>query len=205
MGLPMDLIENLPPVARLALAYAPAPLRPRWLTLLALDARLGQVVQQAREPMLGQLKLAWWRDRLAQNAQDWPKGEPLLSALGAWGGEHGVLSMLVDGWEAVLADGPLSALGEGRGAALIALCTQAPRDLGRLAHGWALADLAPLLADRPAYRTELAAVDWHRPRLPKAMRPLLVLHGAAQVQAQDPTKMQKIPLLRLMRLGMFGF
>ena len=48
MGLPMDLIENLPPVARLALAYAPAPLRPRWLTLLALDARLGQVVQQAR-------------------------------------------------------------------------------------------------------------------------------------------------------------
>jgi phytoene synthase len=55
--------------------------------LSCLDVRLAGVVRGAREPMLGQLKLAWWRDRLGGDPESWPKGEPLLASLKAWGAE----------------------------------------------------------------------------------------------------------------------
>ena len=59
--LPPELLDTLAPMHRLALAYAPAEARPAWAGLLALDARLAGVVRAAREPVLGQLRLAWWR------------------------------------------------------------------------------------------------------------------------------------------------
>jgi phytoene synthase len=42
-----DLLDSLPAPWRLAVAYAPASTRDRWLTLLALDIRLAGVVRSA--------------------------------------------------------------------------------------------------------------------------------------------------------------
>jgi phytoene synthase len=79
-------------------------------------------VAGTREPVLAQLRLAWWRDRLAEPAENWPRGEPLLAALTCWQGRHGALAGLVDGWEALLGEAPLAApalmqLVDGRAAA----------------------------------------------------------------------------------------
>ena len=96
------LHATLDPAVRLAVAYAPARLRPLHLAAFALDARLRAVVSGAREPVLAQLKLAWWRDRLNQAPAARPRGEPLLAALAVWPGDAAPLLALVDGWEAML-------------------------------------------------------------------------------------------------------
>ena len=103
-----SLLALLPPVQRLALAYAPTRARPAWLALLALDTRLAQQVRSAREPMLTQIRLAWWHDRLREPVSAWPQGEPLLVALADWRGQHGSLAQLVDGWEMLLGEAPLT-------------------------------------------------------------------------------------------------
>ena len=104
------LAATLSPLTRLALAYAPRTARPAWLAVLALDQRLAGIVRSAREPLLAQIKLAWWRERLAEPVARWPQGEPLLSALAAWDGQAAALVALVAGWEAVLVgNGPIEA------------------------------------------------------------------------------------------------
>ncbi|MFC3174305.1 hypothetical protein ACFOD9_08580 [Novosphingobium bradum] len=176
-----DPAAALDPLARLALAYAPPRARDGWLTLLALDARLAGVVRTAREPILAQLKLAWWRDRLAADPAGWPRGEPLLARLAGWRDPAGLVP-LVDGWEALLGEPPLdkaafARFAEGRAAALAGLA----RHLGSAEHGiagmareWSLAQLALDPAHGAAGRLPgdgpLAPID-------RAMRPLAVLAG----------------------------
>jgi 15-cis-phytoene synthase len=92
---------------------APTALDPRLLVMVPrdqrdavaawwrLEARLFGVVATASEAMLAQIKLAWWRDRLAQVAA-LPKGEPLLAELAAqWQGRD-ALTPVVDSYEAIL-------------------------------------------------------------------------------------------------------
>ncbi len=74
-------------------------------TLWALAERLTRLLIDAREPLIGQIKLAWWRDMAAMLARDpegLAKGEPLLAELTAtWAGQGG-LDTLVDAAEAML-------------------------------------------------------------------------------------------------------
>jgi 15-cis-phytoene synthase len=211
-----DRLDTLPPTWRLALAYAPAAARPFWLSLLALDVRLAGVVRQAREPMLGQMKLAWWRDRLGGDPEGWPKGEPLLSSLRAWGDQAGGLIPLVDGWETLLGEwedgaGPAEALTQGRIAAVEALARVlglAPgAGVAAMARGWAAMDLASHLGD-PGERADamarLADLDWRRHRLPRGLRPLIVLHGLARRERQGGDPSSPMALAHAIRLGIFG-
>jgi len=202
----------LEPLPRLALAYAPGPARATWLAFLALDARLGRVVRDAREPMIGQIRLAWWRDRLAEPANDWPKGEPLLQLLRQWGGDHGGLLPVVDGWEVLLGKPPLSgerfleaASGRAAGAAAVATRLGAGAHLdevARLGRNWALADFAARVSD-PREATTLAelvgAQDWRPANLPRALRPLVVLHGLAGGNRSGTGQ-----FLTALRLGFLG-
>ena len=199
------LIETLAPPERLALAYAPAALRGRWLALLALDARMGGVVRGAREPVLAQLKLAWWRDRLGDDPARWPKGEPLLALLRDIA-DCTPLAALVDGWEALLAapplgEGGLQGLAEARATAVSGLFgVDAGSDLTR---GWGLAALVGLPldpADRASLDALLAAQKWRPYRLPRALRPLLVLHHFAARAARG----QGGGLAGAIRLGLLG-
>ena len=97
------LLADLPPVQRLALAYASSRSRPAILSLLALDARLAAILRGRREPIAAQMRLAWWRDMLARPKSEWPAGEPVLEALCAWN-DPGGLAALAEGWEALLAE-----------------------------------------------------------------------------------------------------
>ncbi|MDE1914517.1 MAG: hypothetical protein KGJ57_03540 [Sphingomonadales bacterium] len=211
-----DRLDTLPPPWRLALAYAPAAARPFWLSFLALDVRLAGVVRGAREPLLGQMKLAWWRDRFNADPDSWPKGEPLLSSLRAWDSAVGGLVALVDGWEAMLGEwgdgsGPVEALTQGRveGVKALAGVLGAPGDdgLAAMARGWAAMDLVSHLGD-PAERAEAAAsfgeIDWRRYPLPRRMRPLTVLHGLARRASLGKDASSPMALLHAIRLGILG-
>jgi phytoene synthase len=83
----------------------PRDARARVTALWTLAERLTKLLHDAREPLIGQIKLAWWRDMMAMLADDpaaLPKGEPLLAELQAsWAGRAG-LAAPVDAAEAML-------------------------------------------------------------------------------------------------------
>jgi phytoene synthase len=83
----------------------PRDRRVRIAGLWMLAERLTALLRDAREPLIGQIKLAWWRDMMVLLASDpaaLPKGEPLLAELQAsWAGQDG-LAVLVDAAEAML-------------------------------------------------------------------------------------------------------
>jgi len=146
-------VEN--PEIELVLSYAPADARPGLAALLALDDALAQVLRTTREPAIGQMRLVWWRDRLAALDSAPPPAEPVLQALAAQLLPRGIagaeLAPLAEAWEAFEVADPLDiaaldAFAGDRGGRLFALAarvlgTSDPRTemAGR---GWALADLA---------------------------------------------------------------
>lgn len=103
---PLEIEDFLPMPQdpRILVMVKPAD-RPSFLALWALASRLTKLLEDAREPLIGQIKLAWWRDMLTlleQDAQAIPKGEPLLAELTQyWRGQAG-LGRLVDAAEALL-------------------------------------------------------------------------------------------------------
>jgi len=181
------LLDELAPPQRLALAYAPRRARAATLALLALDARLAAILRRRGEPVLVQLRLAWWRDMLAKEPQAWPRGDAVLDLLREWRGPA-ALAALVDGWEALLADelaaSEIDAFASGRGSAFAQLAFElgcAPEIAEAGGRRWALADLAANLAD-PAERAAAVASAVAlppRPRLPRELRPLAILDALA--------------------------
>ncbi len=189
------LDDWLTPPERLAIAYAPKAMRAAWAGFLALDNRLADAAKPGREPIMVQLRLAWWRDRLGEPASAWPQGEPLLAILAAWDRERGVLAALVDAYEACN-------VGEGSGAQL---------DGARVEGIAALARLSGVDADAYA-EIRLAAAQWLgladtaniTPRLPRAMRPLAVLRGMALRAASGRADPPWRAFLGILRLGVLG-
>src|SRR5690606_9666185 len=159
---------------------APRARRAALAGLWALAERLTRLLRDAREPMIGQIKLAWWRDMMAMLASDpaaLPKGEPLLAELQAtWAGK-GELAALVDAAEAaLLADGAPARLDCARvfGAELFRLSGGAEAAGSR----WGLVWGAVLQEEESAAR-DLFAAACDEPALPRAafagMRALLML------------------------------
>jgi len=201
--LPGPLAAELPGFQQLAVAYAPRAARGPWVALLALDRRLARAAIQASEPMLGQIRLVWWRDRLRTPASAWPEGEPLLAALAGFDADRAALEALVDAWETLVGGQPdpnsLAALGDARAGALSALarllrCDVADAALSALAQRWTLAELAGSLGgERPVAR------------LPRAMRPLAILAelaGNSDLPRSGTAGLRR--LWRIIRLGTLG-
>jgi phytoene synthase len=208
--------DHLPPVLRLALAYAPREAHGGWLAAFALDARLAALVRHAREPILAQIKLAWWRDRLGEAPASWPAGEPLLDTIRSGIAQPARLGSLVDGWEAMLAEAPLPEAGllaaaEGRARGLLAAAVTDQDEAAQvLARRWALADLAAHLS-HPEERARALAL--HRAMGPRVavsarvLRPLVVIEGLASrsLQARGSNAPSGLGgLLLAMRLGLLG-
>lgn len=212
------LIEELPTERRLALSYAPVAARAANCAVLALDVRLARIVSQGHEPLLGQMRLAWWRDRLGVPVPAGGLGDPLLALFAGWRGPLDGLVALVDGWEALLADSPLPAaavleFAQGRAQAFGSLavhlnCTDHVAVTAAAANGWALAELAIKTSDQSeaALVRELARhTDWQSIRLPRLLRPLKVLHGlAARQQGRGPLLGNFTDGLVALRLGLLG-
>ena len=214
-----DPVEDLPLAHRLALAYAPAGARAATLTLLALDDRLAAILRQRTEAILAQIKLAWWRDRLNEDAADWPLGEPLLARLTDWPGDKRRLVALVDGWEALMAEhldhSSMEEFARGRSAAWSALssalgASSAAPEAERAACEWAMADLVMNLGEGDERERALGlarSLSWRTARLPRALRPLAVLHGLARrALARGGSELLDGPgaSLAALRIGVYG-
>ena len=200
---PLDQ-NALPDAQRLAMAYATAASRRPLMTLMEFDLRLAEIVRSIKEPLLAQMRLAWWRDELAKSPEDRPKGEPLLAAFGeVWRGKEPALRALVDGWEELLAEPPLPAraaenFAKGRAATFAAaarIAGVADSESGIMLAGqrWALADLAAKISDIDE-KAEVVATGLALGGLARAS---LAAGGAPLMQGRRN-------LLAAMRLGLFG-
>jgi phytoene synthase len=144
----------------LALSYVPRPQRFQLADVFALDAALGNVVRTTREPMVGRIRLAWWRERLEEIDRGIVPAAPQLEATARLVAQTpltgAMLSELVQRWEPLLDDFPWG--GEtvgavaGRGAILFGfgatiLGGDRP-EIARIAGAlWALVDVARHCSD----------------------------------------------------------
>ncbi len=174
---------------RLALAYAPSTSRARWYAVLAFDHQLAFTMRQTNEPLLKQMRLAWWRDTLAGSTA--PHNDPIAAEIALeFGGDLGAFIAAVDGWEELVAPPPLSPeaierYACGRAAPFVALASstqvadlEAVRSSAKL---WALGDFAARVTDaieRDAALRCARALPSRAP-LPRSMRPLAILAALA--------------------------
>jgi phytoene synthase len=140
-----------------------------------------------------QLRLSWWRDRLSEPFEAWPKGEPVLAALRAWSGETDALRGLVDGWEARV-------VGEDGGADLARAEVEAYVALARMA---GMKDLDIVRAEASAL-VDPSAPEQSVRRLPKAMRPLSILRVVAMRERQAGAASPLSDFATIVRVGLFG-
>lgn len=100
----MNAVLDLDPPARLAIAYARSDVRSAFALLLQIDNRFADILRNAREPMIAQIKMAWWREAFASAVEARPKGEPLLQALNEAGDRIplSALEALASAWEHLL-------------------------------------------------------------------------------------------------------
>ncbi|MDR6834963.1 MULTISPECIES: hypothetical protein [unclassified Sphingopyxis] len=179
-------------------------------TLWAFAERLTRLLIDAREPLIGQIKLAWWRDMAAMLARDpegLPKGEPLLAELTAtWAGQGG-LDTIVDAAEAMLlaedaADRRTAAADFG--ARLFAL-SGGDADGGRR---WGLLWGASVQGGAEEARELLAAARDCAPpprSIFAASRALLMLdRWAATIAESDGERRWRREGLLLLRIGLIG-
>ncbi len=185
--------ENLPPELELALAYTPGEFRAKLRVYFALDQRLSRIVSATTEPMLGQMRLAWWRDMLATEPSARPSGDAVLEALGEqWGGSEAPLTALVNGWEVlIVADeigaGEISDFATGRAAPFQALSGTreegGARAIAAAAARWAVADAASRVSDDEERRRfiEAGMTDVSQgSRLPRELRGRAVLDALSR-------------------------
>lgn len=172
--------------------------------LWALGERLTNLLREAREPLIGQIKLAWWRDMMAMlalNPAALPKGEPLLAELQAtWAGRGG-LDALVDGAEAML-------LAEDDGARQEAAAMFGDA-LFRLSGGgngarWGLVWGAALQDNEAQAMTLFAAAKDRSAAFagPRALR--MLDRWAATIAAHDGERRWRSEGLLLFRIGLLG-
>jgi len=164
-----------------ALGHVPATERPVVAALWALDEQMGQIVASTTQPMVGQMRLLWWREALEQRRS----GHPLLAQMGLVF-ERGIdadgLGRLIDGWEELLEPLPLdetqlATFAEARGDQLFAL-TARICGFGMAAGagaGWALADFGLRCSDKETSVRALTMAgkilpDVNVKALPRALR-----------------------------------
>ena len=174
-------IELLPP-QRLAVAYAHADLRPAFALLLAFDARLADIIERTREPMIAQMKFAWWYDAISRGAEARPKGEPMLLALNKLSVPRvdAAMQQLLDAWSLLLAVDDWSAevvdrFASSRSAAIFgtyATWLAEDHDVSAMGLTWASVDLQRRFGARvpcPENGTRIALPPAHK------LRPLSIL------------------------------
>ena len=204
---------------RLALAYAPARVRPALAALWRLDVTLGAVLAGGREPMVTRIRLAWWREALERLDRAPPPPEPVLQGIAAHALPGPELAAMTGGWEELLAEGPLgdaarAAYAAARGGALF---RHSARLLGLPDHPvepsgrrWALVDLARRSADPGEAAAALAAAAraGDDPPWPRPLRPLgmLAVLAARDVARGPPLEAQGAParMARMLRHRLTG-
>ncbi len=174
------------PLATLLAAYGGMDAA-RHRLVWAYDARLAQLVRSTSEPMIGQIRLAWWQEALSDPAGVKGRGEPLVDAMRAARlTSLPGLSAMIDGWEGMLGEIDLDLFARGRGGGLfqaLAGVADVPDWLVDAGRVWALWDLSghvgdPALAARAvalARESLIEAAPW-----PRGWRAMRIAHGLAR-------------------------
>jgi phytoene synthase len=205
-----------------ALAQVPEDKRAAVGALWRLDSALGAVLAGGREPMISQIKLAWWRESLEKLDRERPPAEPMLKEVAATiiptvsGSE---LAELETAWLVLLSPGPLTEADlhdyASRGRRLFRYSARllggelgAEQELA--GEGWALADLARHSSKADAQlalvaaRARLRRVLWPRPTRPLGM--LAALARRDVERGLDRLEPPGVPprIARMLRLGLTG-
>ena len=200
----------------MALSLAPPRLHDAFAVALALDERLARIVGSVTEPMLGQMRLAWWRDRLREPASSRPRGDVVLDAAAVWDGHDDGLVALVDGWEAVLVEGEPAAqargLGEARNSAFGHLARIAGEEravalAGHHGMAWGFATIAHAAQDKAAVLSAWDETTTRLPTLPRVLRPLALigrLSDRALRRGGAPILGDRLSPLAAARIGLLG-
>ena len=183
--------EELPAEQKLAIAHCAPAIRGRLAAFFGLDRRLGRIVANAGEPMLAQMRLAWWRDQLAQPPEQRPGGDAVLDAIGVEWVDPAPLIALVDAWEVLvtheeLAPATIQDFAEGRALPLGHLDAGAGEALRRRLQSagrrWALADAAAHTSSNEE-RLQIVAAglaeDGAKNGLPRHVRGMMILEALA--------------------------
>ena len=90
--------------------FAPPEVRPALLALIAFSYEIGRVREMVSEPMLGQIRLQWWREALDGIYAGTPRAHetvgPLAAAIAGHELPREVLGAMIDAREADLSDEP---------------------------------------------------------------------------------------------------
>jgi phytoene synthase len=217
--------SDLDPDRLLALSYVAAKRRSALAALWRLDRAMGQALAGGRDPMIGRIKLAWWRESLERLDQQPAPAEPLLRELAAVVLPVGVtgaeLGLMEQGWSILAESGRLDpdalrTYAEARGGLLFlysARILAAPAN-GRIeaaGKAWALVDLARHSADAEEADAAIAEMlGLPRPRqVPARLRPLGML-GLLAFRDAEPERPRWEPqgspgrMLRMLRHRLTG-
>src|SRR5713226_379142 len=91
--------------------FAPAARRAALFALYAFNYEVARVRESVSQPMLGQIRLQWWREVIAaayagDKPRDHPVVEPLAATIAEFGLTRRYFDRLIDAREADLADEP---------------------------------------------------------------------------------------------------
>ena len=156
----------------LSVLYAPAPLRPALFALHGFDLELAAIVVGTTEAMIGEIRLAWWREAAEAIDRGVVPAQPLLQVIAAQLPARGVsgadLAELEDRWLGMIGAADVPSAHVAGGGDLFALAARllgGDEALGRaLGEAWVRGDDAGL------------------PRVPAALRSLL---GLVRLAARD--------------------
>lgn len=217
---------HLPPIQRLSSAYAVKQDKPLFHAAFALDAQLAEVIRSTSEPMIGAIRLQWWRDVMAKPPAERPLGNPVIAALNAAGNADNIAlhaQSLIDAWDTLIEaegdrlQGHLE-FAEARGHALFGMfaglaAPEREADLLRLGRFWAAWDLARHLSDAAEAEAVIGALRGETAwltslRLPRRLRPLAILAALARLDmkpgALERPLLRPATALRIMWHGMSG-
>jgi phytoene synthase len=214
--------DMMPPLAQMLAAHAGAGQADRHRAIWAFDARLAQVARTTSEPMIGQMRLAWWNDVIDDATDVKGQGEPVVDAMRATAAIRAPgLSAMIDGWEVLVVEPDIDVQGlrdyaAGRGGGLFrALADEAdaPAWLDAAGAVWALWDLAGHVGDDALAK---AAIDLARERLAqvdgarwsRALKPLRIAFTLARRDVLAgrgaPVGMPRALALRVLRIALVG-
>ncbi|MEP2989016.1 MAG: squalene/phytoene synthase family protein [Parasphingorhabdus sp.] len=193
--------DSLNPLKLLILSYAKKEDRRKFEFLFAFDSRLAEVIRSTSEPLIGQMRLTWWRDILTKVADDRPEGEPLVELFNNI--EHeglfvSHLSALLDGWEIMLDDFPwddrqFENYALNRGVGFFGFASSKPElsdEHIKIAKLWALWDFATHCSDAKMRNEAFArcvnlSKETEQPSFDKNGRPLSILCKLAMRDAKS--------------------
>ncbi len=75
------MVRRFDPDRYFSALFAPAPVRPLLFALYAFNHELARIAEVVRDPMMGDIRLQWWRETLQQAREGRPRAHDVAGAL----------------------------------------------------------------------------------------------------------------------------